>query len=52
MDLHAAFVIGYLFASVASGTNIGASAIIVHVIRSLTLALSFRYNLPHQKRRC
>jgi hypothetical protein len=39
MDLHAAFVIGYLFASAASGIDTGGLAVIVHIIRSLTLVL-------------
>ena len=39
MDLHAAFVIGYLFASAASGIDAGGLTIIMHIIRSLTLVL-------------
>ncbi len=39
MDLHASFVIGYLFASALQGIDAGGLSIFVHIIRSLTLVL-------------
>jgi hypothetical protein len=38
-DVHAAFVIGYLFTSAVMGIDAGGMAILIHVIRTLTLLL-------------
>jgi len=39
IDLHAAYVMGYLFSSIAMGIDTGIMTILIHIIRFLTLLL-------------